>query len=72
MTWLCHVCGGERPDRLIAVARAWSNVGGVLLQTSARYCTDRPRCATGAVVLAADWLRTGLGRGPHPAVNRDI
>lgn len=48
MTWTCNVCGAERPDALIGVAKR----PGPVLATredvrptwNIRYCRDRPAC----------------------------
>ena len=52
MTWTCHVCGDERPDRFISVFKAKHMVGAVEVQTNIRYCNDRPECAGGAPEVA--------------------
>lgn len=49
LTWTCHVCGEERPDRLISVftrERMWP--GGVRFRENVRYCNDRMTCQDGA------------------------
>lgn len=52
MTWVCHICGRERPDELISVlthdrsaelgwpAGTWKE--------NVRYCNDNPDCRIGA------------------------
>lgn len=62
LTWWCHVCGEERPDSYIGTARAWSNVGGVTITTSARFCVDSTTCRIMATLIAAEWLQTSIGR----------
>lgn len=55
ITWTCHICGDERPDRLIAVHTTdLSTEFGFqpgTLQQNVRYCTDRPSCAEAAKTL---------------------
>lgn len=48
MTWTCHVCGDERPDDKISVAKHPLGIATV----NVRYCKDRPECA--AKALAGD------------------
>lgn len=49
MTWTCHVCGDERPDHVIAVAKSTRTFGnGIEVQQNVRYCGDREACARGA------------------------
>jgi hypothetical protein len=50
LTWLCHVCGRERPDGLIAVYRraVRHRQTGTLAHENVRYCRDRSDCAVGA------------------------
>lgn len=63
LTWRCHVCGEERADDLIGTAHGWTNVGGVVLLTSARFCKDTMACRIGAFIMAADWMRLSIGHG---------
>jgi hypothetical protein len=57
VTWLCHVCGDERPDAVIAVSH--QPVAGMeelfpdLAHFNVRYCTDRPVCVL--VASRPDW-----------------
>lgn len=49
LTWKCHVCGDERPDRLISVYSTKRTMpSGVELTENVRYCNDRPACVEGA------------------------
>ena len=49
LTWKCHVCGEERPDRFISVFSRERDLGrGVMVQENIRYCNDRPACAESA------------------------
>lgn len=48
LTWTCHVCGEDRPDRLISVLRTEVPFGGRMVAQNVRYCNDRPGCAAGA------------------------
>jgi len=49
LTWICHICGKERPDESISVqvndrsAELGWPVGTV--QENVRYCNDNPDCA---------------------------
>lgn len=50
-TFTCHVCGDERPDRLIGVARhSVMDANGVKVVQNVRYCTDRAPCVSEAHV----------------------
>lgn len=45
LTWTCHVCGEERPDRYISVfSRERILEAGVRVRMNVRYCNDRPEC----------------------------
>lgn len=45
LTWTCHVCGRERPDALIAVAKfPIKGAGGLEATVNVRYCADNPAC----------------------------
>lgn len=48
MTWICHICGEERPDDKISVInkpmRFDNNVIG---QQNIRYCNDKQECFEG-------------------------
>lgn len=53
ITWQCHVCGDERPDRFISlftrdVSEAHQLPPGTA-KFNIRYCNDRLTCKTGAV-----------------------
>lgn len=52
LTWTCHVCGDERPDRAISVYKrdmsAKFNLPPGTVQQNVRYCNDRPECVEGA------------------------
>lgn len=50
LTWTCHVCHDERPDRLISVLSTKHLLGPakVEVQVNVRYCNDRPECVAGA------------------------
>ncbi|MGH2621970.1 MAG: hypothetical protein ACRDHG_15580 [Anaerolineales bacterium] len=48
LTWTCHVCGEERPDRFISVLSRPLNIPGVTAQENIRYCNDRESCVAGA------------------------
>lgn len=48
LTWTCHVCGDERPDRNVSVYSLDISAEhglreGIMVQ-NVRYCKDRPRC----------------------------
>lgn len=53
--WTCHSCGDYRPDELISVysTRVLLPETEVEMQTSVRYCNDRPLCRSRAVSIAA-------------------
>lgn len=48
MTWTCHVCGDERPDKFISVYKLPLDVGDprVKATQNIRYCNDRSECVT--------------------------
>jgi hypothetical protein len=49
LTWTCHICKEERPDRKIAVYTKPLMLGGVRVGTqNIRYCIDKPECFEGA------------------------
>jgi hypothetical protein len=50
LTWTCHVCGDDRPDRLIGVHkhRLRHVQSRVVMDENVRYCLDRPACAAAA------------------------
>lgn len=49
LTWKCHICGEERPDALIGVAKHHHLApSGVEMDENVRYCIDRPACQEGA------------------------
>lgn len=45
LTWTCHVCGDERADANISVAKH-TNINGYghRWDENVRYCNDRPEC----------------------------
>lgn len=47
--WTCHICGADRPDALIHVARRpLANPPAPDARVNVRYCSDRPACITAA------------------------
>lgn len=50
LTWTCHVCGDERPDRAISVAQHVTPImgGRTHMTRNVRYCNDRESCAAAA------------------------
>lgn len=53
MTWVCHVCGRERPDDAINVLKKPVVVAGQELGTqSIRYCNDNRKCLQGALAYS--------------------
>lgn len=48
MTWTCHVCKDERPDRFISVFKRDTIRNGVPVGENIRFCNDRPACIEGA------------------------
>lgn len=62
-TWTCHVCGAERPDRLISVERHERELApGIPVTENVRYCNDRQGCREGARDVT--FLPAQHGRGP--------
>lgn len=53
MTWTCHVCGDERPDAKISVAKHPLGIAVV----NVRFCNDRPDCAAKAIAGDCDLVR---------------
>lgn len=58
MTWTCHVCDEERPNRFIAVhttdiSADYGLKPGVMSQ-NIRFCLDRPTCESAAKTLRLD------------------
>ena len=48
-TWICHVCGRERPDDKISVLSTQKTLGGTVpITQNVRYCNDRQECIDGA------------------------
>lgn len=48
LTWTCHVCGDERPDRFISVHKSLYRMNGIPVQENIRFCNDRPACLAAA------------------------
>lgn len=45
MTWSCHICEDERPDRFISVRKNKLLMEtGIEIQENLRYCNDRASC----------------------------
>lgn len=57
MTWTCNVCGDERPDAIISVAkRPGPNLSDRVRPVwNIRYCNDRPACVEHAKA-EGEWL----------------
>jgi hypothetical protein len=51
LTWTCHICHEERPDRFISVLTKPLNIPGVDAQENIRYCNDKRSCLAGAQVF---------------------
>lgn len=49
LTWTCHICGDERPDKLISVLSYPIFEGA---KRNVRYCNDRVACLEGAALKA--------------------
>lgn len=48
-TWICHVCGKERPDAKISVYSSTKMLSGKYpMKQNVRYCNDNPDCIEGA------------------------
>ena len=51
LTWKCHVCGKERPDKFISVFKRDRskeiNLPAGSLCENIRYCNDNPLCSEG-------------------------
>lgn len=50
LTWRCHICHDERPDRLIDVMKSTIRLPDieVPIQQNVRHCNDRPACIEAA------------------------
>lgn len=48
LTWTCHVCGEERPDRFISVFTTQVLFGEIPIKQNVRHCNDRTECIEGA------------------------
>lgn len=53
ITWVCHVCLDERPDRFISVhkteiAHPLPGYPDYSFSQNVRFCNDRPACVGGA------------------------
>lgn len=48
LSWVCHICGKERPDDKISVLSKTVNTHGVEATQNVRYCNDRSECIEGA------------------------
>jgi hypothetical protein len=61
-TWVCMVCGDERPDHLIGVQsfeyplRIGAQTVSVMT-VNVRHCTDRSSCVVGAAPVAQKFVR---------------
>lgn len=59
MTWTCHVCGDERTDAKISVAKYKGKRGklayGIPVGYNVRFCNDRPECEAGTRAVAEGW-----------------
>lgn len=56
LTWICHVCGKERPDNKISVLSSTKPLGRthVPITQNVRYCNDNPDCREGATKI--NWI----------------
>lgn len=45
LTWTCHICRKERPDRFISAKQI--DMKGVPVTMNIRYCNDRVECLEG-------------------------
>jgi hypothetical protein len=63
LTWTCHVCGDERPDAQISVAKFHARPRRVAIGFNVRHCNDRAQCAAGAEAVAQRWA-DNAGFGP--------
>ena len=67
LTWTCHVCGEERPDAQISVAKYHAIHERVPVGYNVRYCNDRPDCAAGTEPVAQRWSgKVPVKPGPAP------
>lgn len=48
ITWTCHICKRERPDRFISVLTKPLDIPGVDASQNIRYCNDNTQCLNGA------------------------
>jgi hypothetical protein len=62
LTWTCHVCDDERPDRFISVLQVHSphlhHDGTPLCTVNVRYCNDRAACHLAAPDVGNKMLPT--------------
>lgn len=58
VTWDCHVCGRERPDRNISVRKVRGTLahGRIDIAANVRYCNDETACTVGAKMVGEEWL----------------
>jgi len=57
LTWTCHICSVERPDRYISVfTHEVVTELGVRLRVNIRYCNDRPDCMADAPTVTMGGL----------------
>lgn len=48
LTWMCHICGDERPDDKISVRKRQVMIKHVETTINVRYCNDRTTCIEGS------------------------
>jgi len=49
LTWICMICGDERPDAMIGVMSRPIDFGNDVVATlNVKYCVDKVSCQTGA------------------------
>jgi len=63
ITWMCHICGKERPDDKISVHTkdVSADYGGLpgTMKMNTRYCNDNPDCIKAAKTFRFDKKREG-------------
>lgn len=47
LTWTCHVCRKERPNKFISVHKNPVMIGTIFTHENIRYCNDNPDCIEG-------------------------
>ena len=51
LTWICHVCGKERPDEKISVFSSIGYSHGISIKQNVRHCNDSRVCIESAKTI---------------------